>query len=510
MLFPRTITVQQRLIFYIFVLFFLVSCSQEENNTDITVSPSLLTEQADGTSCINCHAFNLDAAHDIGCTTCHNGNDQSDEMQQAHIGLIANPSHPDYMQQTCGSCHQEAVVSAAKSAHFTLQNKVNMVRTAFGADELLATLTDIPAHSTIQTELDLVDDLLRRHCLRCHVYWQGDAYPRTMRGTGCASCHLEYKDGELKSHVFIKSPGDKQCLSCHHSNSVGGDFHGYFEHDFNLEYRTPYLFNNEHPRPYGLEHHPLVTDIHQQRGMTCIDCHDGGQLMGTAVHTANIPDSITCTSCHIWQPGHPLPLANLQVNQNRQLILITKKSGTKLTVPILRHPAHQIYGQKVSCVVCHAQWTFNDENTHLVRHDSIDYFHLWQRLTTQGSFDVEHKLTTNLSWYSDYYYDTAFMTDKIRSNSSLGIWFTGYEQRRWESLLINRDDDGVLKIFRPILDLHLSYVNMEGEVLFDAFTIKDKNDRFKPYTPHTIGKAGAFFKQRLQKYNLQELTQEIP
>ena len=65
--------------------------------------------------------------------------------------------------------------------------------------------------------------------------------------------------------------------------------------------------------------------------------------------------------------------------------------------------------------------------------------------------------------------------------------------------------DGILKVFRPILDLHLSYVNQEEKILFDSITSSDPGKGLLPYTPHTTGKAGIYYPQRLQE-NITPMT----
>lgn len=480
----------------IFVL--LLGCDREENKTRNSIPPQN-PESITTHGCISCHPFTVDKNHDFGCSACHKGNEKTGNLEQAHDTLIGTPAHPDRMQQGCGNCHQELVKTASRSLHFTLRKEINVVRAVFGATEPIASLKDIPIHNNIDNVLSLTDDLLRRLCLRCHVYSEGDVYPETVRGAGCAACHMQYKDGELQSHDFTKLPADNQCLHCHYGNYAGSDYYGRYEHDFSLEFRTPYRTDNKYPRPYGVEYHQLAPDIHQAKGMGCIDCHPRKQLMGIShdigadLETDTV---VSCETCHTWQPGQPLPLDNLRSDNNR-LILTTRHEKKKLTVPILRHPAHQTYAQQAACVVCHAQWSFNDAKTHLLRHDAENY-DPWELLTVQGSFEVEDQLATNL-FGGDNGYEMPFMRDKISGAVYPGIWFKGYKLRRWESPLIGRDHDGVLKIFRPILDLHLSYVNAEEEVIFDSVSGQDKYHGLRPYTPHTVGKAGAFFRERLKE-----------
>lgn len=439
------------------------------------------------TGCKRCHPVHLDKKHDLACISCHGGNPEGTSPEAAHEELVTTPAHPESMAQSCGKCHAEQVEAARRSLHFTLHNEVNTVRKAFGAEKDLSSLTDIPIHQSIDSALDVADDMLRRRCLKCHVYSEGDVYPETVRATGCAACHLIYKDGELNSHAFVKSPPDSQCLHCHYGNVVGGDYYGRYEHDLNWEYRTPYRTDDAYPRPYGLEYHELQPDTHQKSGMACIDCHSGKELKKD--HQSGVKGKITCSSCHQWQQGKKPPLGNLS-SKNGSLVLHTRHSDKELVVPQLQHQAHQ-QNDKAACTVCHAQWTFNDQGTHMIRLDYLD-FDPWSRLSVQGSFEVEDQMDLNE-------YEIPFMRDQLSTIPYLGIWLKGYELRRWETPLIGTDKDGRLQTFRPILDLHLSVVNQDEEVVFDGVGIIEEQRRFLPYTPHTIGKAGAFYQQRLQE-----------
>ena len=440
--------------------------------------------------CQGCHQeMRLDARHALACPACHGGNPAGATQEQAHAGLVSHPAHPDRMQKSCGGCHARQVAEAAVSLHFTARNEVNTVRAAFGAQALLASLTKIPTHETIASPLALADDLLRRRCLRCHVYNSGDGYPETVRGTGCAACHLAYGKGRMSSHAFIKSPPDSQCLHCHYGNFVGADYYGRFEHDFNLEYRTPYRADGRENRPYGVEFHQLAPDIHQQKGLACIDCHSGGELMGGHGGAPGKEKGITCLACHGWGKGLPLPLNNLQVEADR-LMLTTRLGGKKLVVPQLTPPAHRQYEKKAHCSVCHSQWSFNDQGTHLLRTGHPEAG-AWARLAVQGSREVEEQLDNPAA-------QGPSLRDQITGTPSQSLWLKGYELRRWESPLVGIGPDGRLQIFRPILDLHLSMVAPDRKVIFDNLGVAPKQKRYLPYTPHTVGKAGAFFGERLK------------
>ncbi len=433
--------------------------------------------------CRSCHPYTLAGAHATSsCTSCHDGDNQTADFGAAHSDLIAGPAHPTVMQKKCGGCHQQAT-TAMTNSHFTLNNEINLVRRHFGAEHDLQNLQDIPVNEAPTSPLQLADDLLRRRCLRCHVYYEGDEYSQVRHGTGCAACHLEYRDGKLVSHQFLSTPTDDRCLSCHYGNRVGSDYYGRFDHDFKHEYRTPYQPDGSYaPRPFAVEQHNLSPDIHQLAGMTCIDCH-------IDMHGGNSMKTISCEACHLRRPEQPLPAAHLATDAG-QLVITTRQEGRKIVVPPALHPAHSRYQKVMACTVCHAQWSYNDQNTHLLRIDHDDYEE-WDELFVQDSSEVEVLLLNGI--YGEEVWSPA-MTDKITGQSKPGLWLKGFKIRRWAEPIIDFDQLGRLQVMRPILDLQITWVDKEGETIFNS--ISGKSNQLRPYTPHTIGKAGVFYQQR--------------
>lgn len=284
--------------FTLFALFFLLQllgCGEEEKKVAPVPPPEAKPVAVQKTSppsppapgCQACHSkIQTDSAHDLACTDCHQGNNETNDKESAHQGMIPQAASPEHMEATCGKCHAEQLKRCGQSSHFTMSNAVNLVREHFALSPL-NNLTEVPeGEGPPQTKEELVNDLLRRQCLRCHVYSKGDNYPYVRHGSGCAACHLQYTDGKLTSsgegkpnHAFIR-PGKRQCLSCHYGNHVGSDFDGSYEQDHDWSYSTPFATRVPILRPYGMELHNLVPDIHQQRGMTCLDCHSGAELAG--------------------------------------------------------------------------------------------------------------------------------------------------------------------------------------------------------------------------------------
>jgi hypothetical protein len=476
------------LVFPLLVLFLLPGCGSEEAaDTEQPAETAALPAEpqpAPLPGCRACHPeIRQDEHHLLACRECHGGNPDGQDREEAHAGLVARPAHPDRMAETCGKCHEQAVPELASSTHFTLRNAVNLVRKHFGAGEEIPDLTAIPVSAAPRDALQLADDMLRRRCLRCHFHAPGDDYPYTRRGTGCAACHMAFSGGRPVDHTLIARPTDQQCLSCHYGNFVGADYHGRFEHDFNWEYRTPYTTRQEYHRPYGVEYRQLAPDVHQERGLACIDCHAGHRDSGGEAGT-------TCSSCH-RPAGDALRELPARVAVEDGELLLTAVSGKQHPVPRLNHPAHDQYGGVVACQVCHAQWAFNDSETHLLRADH-DYYDPWENLTVQASSEIETLLEHNLYTFEDEL--PPAMRDGITGEPRDGVWYKGFIQRRWEDILIRRDRDGVFRVFRPILDLHLSYVDEDEETVLDNVT--GSGPTLLPYAPHTTGPAGLFYLYR--------------
>jgi len=465
------------ILIFISLLTLLTACGPQGATDD--TPPSKAPAKPRPTGCRGCHPYQPPAKHG-SCVSCHRGNSAAADKETAHAALVGAPAHPDAMDGACAACHPAEVKGVAASIHLTLKKEVNRVRRAFGAADELGSLLDIPAAPAPDTLLSLADDMLRRRCLRCHLYYAGDNYPATRHGQGCAACHLAYADGSLTDHAFVAPPRDEQCLSCHYGNVVGADYYGRFEQDYNWEYRVPFGSANAEAPPFGVGFHQLAPDVHQQAGMACVDCHPGTQLMG-------LGRAVSCRGCH--DGGAPLPPNVRRTKKGRAVR--TKITRKTLDIPLMRAPAHSVTG--VDCAVCHAQWSFADSSLHLLRLDEPEYDE-WMPLSRQGSFEAEYYIERAL--FDDTSDALAVMQDKITGEITPGIWLKSYSLRRWEDITTCRDNKGTLRVCRHRLDLRLSYVDRDGEVVFDE-AAGAQRARLTPYWPHTIGKAGEFYRRRL-------------
>jgi hypothetical protein len=468
--------------FYLMVLLLMFSgCTGDEDRT-----VSLL-------ACVDCHTIHSDPNHQQSCISCHKGNDQAKDRDSAHVGYIPSPAHPEHLVESCGPCHAEITGKIGDSMHFTLNNSTNLFRKAFGAENELARFLDTPKKSDPENILELADDLLRRRCFQCHPYNSGDNFPSVTHGTGCASCHMVFTEGKVESHSFQK-PGDEQCLSCHYGNYVGFDYYGRFEHDLNYEYRTPFTTKNRHFRPYGVEYHQLKPDVHQVRGMLCIDCHRGEELMEQEGKKPS------CKACHSRKELQRSLPADIEKREDG-LFILHARDGKDHSIPLMQHPAHEGQNENISCQACHAQWTFNDFGKHFLRSDTDD-FNDWSYLSVQGNSEIETIIENNTDFDKEEL--PARMTDKLTGESSTGLWHKGYTMRRWETPMLGRDENGAITTMRPQLDYSLSWIDEDETVRFDSVQSQTKNSGIRPYVPHTTGPAGIFYKERIQQFLARE------
>jgi len=463
----------------IFTLFFLLPIALTSCKTTPPPSPK---------TCQSCHVVTLDTNHTLDCQACHGGLSPAANEKAAHQGLTAKPAAPADWDKSCGGCHKKAAQSVRQSIHLTLAG-YEKFRAGYGGKPVTG-IENIPTYARPKTSTELADDLLRRRCLRCHLFYTGEDYAATRHGLGCAACHTRWRDGKMASHQFVAVPGDEQCLACHYGNRVGADYHGFFEHDLPPDFRTPFLPVAK--PPFGVESHRLVPDIHQRRGLICVDCHRGGELMATS------NDKASCAACH--DPARLAVRLPVGVSKKDGGFVFTARSGAIHPLPTLRHEAHRRYGKTVSCQVCHAQWAFADEGIHLIRIDDNE-LDKWSPLQHQGVAELDRLFKDVL--FSEKDPGPPMMSDPFTGERRPGVWLLAYGQRRWENIRLGHVS-GKLVVLRPAHDMFLSWTDTTGEVRFDNFPLAGDNNKLIPYTPHTTGAAGIFWQGRLRGFQLQK------
>ncbi len=472
-------------------------------------------------TCLSCHQGieQISPNHNFSCVYCHNGDSVANRIETAHRGLIRNPSSLNYADEKCGKCHEETIKKVRLSPHSTAAGEINITRFLFGAQKSpkgfystidagkFVKIPEPPEHP--ESPAEIVDDLLRRKCLRCHINVEGLKAPGFYRASGCAACHVVYSDdgkyrgndravkgkiGYPEFHRFTKIIPDKQCMHCHNGNRVGADYYGLFEHDYEKSYRSPAVYEingrkvinrlvwGDSLPVYGIDFHHLVADIHERKGLWCIDCHREEVMeMGRKVR---------CESCHGGFSTSPSPEF---IKKSNGSLIFRSVNGKTYRLKEFKpgHPGHDKNHRKVACSLCHAAWAYGDYGLHVVRMDIPNYYP-WRKLVIQADPVVTRFLRKELAkpfkkW--DKPVEKDFIDGKIKR----GIWLSGWTTRRWEFVPMGVDGNGFYRAFRPMYQFYVSYVDSAGFVILDSeIPIRGDGKRWGsvPYTPHTTMEKG--------------------
>lgn len=420
--------------------------------------------------CTSCHTVEpFDTKnHDFACVECHIVPQKRE--QYTHSDIILHPEAPQNIDLFCASCHQEEIQNHAKSLHVTLKGALNITRSIFGIEDSNVTLQTLPSpKQNPSNPQELVDDLLRRKCLKCHTDNQGSGETGMYRGLSCLSCHMEYaQDGAYKgtdttvlgkkpyakTHAMSENVPMSSCLSCHNKSFVGTDYIGMFPKDHDKSYRAPLTKEGLYPPSiYGTDYHSLNEDIHFEKGMSCTSCHSKEEVMGDgkAYETQAQAIKVQCTDCH------------------KEL---SKNEG------------HANYHEAIACSACHASWQMSNYELSVFRDDTKDYGK-WKDLIQQEDTYLANFLTKAIKASPK---PEPFMPDWVSKEMKEGIWYSGWRIRRWESLLLGNDENGKVKILRPLFQYRVSYRDKEGKMILDDVQEVNgkKIEAFMPFDPHTI------------------------
>ena len=284
--------------------------------------------------CLVCHGgvTGLGNAHRpeaVGCASCHGGNVFTLDKVRAHAGMEAIAGNLASAGRRCGqsSCHPAIVTRVERSVMTTMSGVIAVDRAVFGE-----TVTG-PAHVG-HLRGTPADTHLRQLCASCHVGQEKVALGpngEDARGGGCSACHLSYSPdaaAALERYEADKLGGtakallvhpavsldiaNKQCFGCHsRSGRISTNYEGWHE----LHEPPKSAADPSRPSPSRFRvledervFERVTPDIHQQRGLDCIDCHTSNEAMGNGVAHARKSGQlrVVCEDCHV-APGTALP-----------------------------------------------------------------------------------------------------------------------------------------------------------------------------------------------------------
>jgi len=368
--------------------------------------------------CMSCHSTygSLDTSHPVevfGCAKCHGGNKFATTKEEAHQGIVKNPSQLEYTQKFCAECHSEIVSRI----------KINLMETQRGIKDVLKEQW-VHKSSGIHDKIfaqELVDSHFSKACASCHINQKEEVFhdKSLAKGGGCADCHRvgEKKEGQHSS--FSTVIPSENCLKCHNrSNRIGISYFGKFESE---GYGTPYKDGNfTHALDSNRFYYDLPADVHHQKaGMDCIDCHTEKGVMGDGRENKHMEEGvdITCKDCHspVFKELLPNTLAQklLDLNKNvpnspKEIAYSHKKNAPLYTVqkndanvtfyrkkdgksfaltPMSTKAYHNSsLHQRLDCSACHTQWMASCYGCHEVYFDKGKQYDWQKQMITQGKW----------------------------------------------------------------------------------------------------------------------------
>jgi hypothetical protein len=374
--------------------------------------------------CLVCHrnVTGLGNAHRpeaVGCASCHGGDVLTLDKARAHAGMDLIPGNMATAQARCGqsACHASIIPRVERSVMATMSGIVRVDRMIFG--EGVPGDLHKPAHIR-DVGQSPADTHLRQLCALCHL---GAAKVKLgpndegTRGGGCNACHLVYSPTALEAlrryerqkaagaadvptvHPALSLDiGNGQCFACHsRSGRISTSYEGWHElHEAPAAATDP---KQPLPSRYRIVEgdrvfERVIPDIHQQRGLDCIDCHTSNEVMGDGVAHASKSGQlrVTCVDCHA-PAGTSLPtvpasgldpesrrilalrtwpgpaasehvrtakgetLVNVVIDPKGSPVMIRKRTGERLELkPTARVCVEGRGHDRLSCGSCHTAW----------------------------------------------------------------------------------------------------------------------------------------------------------
>lgn len=270
--------------------------------------------------CLACHdeVTGVEAVHGpevAGCSGCHLGDPYAPAARAAHAGMVAVPGELASAEATCGrsGCHADQVARVRGSLMATVRGMIAVDRWALG---------EAPTPDGKATPAGLggspADLHLRQLCVSCHLGTPkrrpGPATELT-RGGGCVACHLreparrDYAPATARrfAHPALSvGVRDEACFGCHaRSARISLSYAGWWESGLDPEEARSAAPGTVRRLEDGRLVSRAAPDVHQAKGMGCVDCHTARELMGDGeVHLHEEQATrVRCDTCHRTAPA---------------------------------------------------------------------------------------------------------------------------------------------------------------------------------------------------------------
>ena len=430
----------------------------------------------DPLSCTDCHggdgrARTKEAAHVTAKRPAPNDERTVGLKYDLAYRRFINPTDLRVAREVCGRCHEDECDNLEKSLHGTtaghlsdglyengvMRDKTKRysifpVRDEDGdvPDNAYKSMSPIPpaAVDGAQKIGNHFADLPRKSCMQCHLYSRGVGLRGRLgqdgwyRGEGCASCHVLYahdglstsadptidklEPGHPIAHKMTSKIPTETCTTCHALDAnIGMSFRGLGQ----LPPGVPggpdvpgttdklskgrFFLNDEKVCP---------PDVHYERGMHCIDCHTGVDVMGDGNIYGFMEDAVgvRCETCHgtfnskaDFKTKNGGRLDHIRVENGVPYLtgkLDGKKRRIKQVVDVL-DPKHMHYNKRakeamdpikhgrLTCYACHSGWSVNFFGFHFDRNEAFTQLDILSGRRTPGRVSTQEKIFATFRHY---------------------------------------------------------------------------------------------------------------
>mgnify|MGYP002397906514 CR=1 FL=1 len=445
--------------------------------------------------CIVCHdnVKGFSASHNpqaLGCFSCHGGDPFTLSKHTAHKDMELIPGNLVDANKSCGTtaCHPTITNRINKGLMATLSGMISVDRFVFNERDTPDDITTV--HDLRITSADMH---LRNLCVKCHI---GNPKTETgpanesSRGGGCLACHLNYNESSLRAYnahtahdndtsylsfhpsVDLNVSND-HCFGCHsRSGRISTNYEGWHETTLTVEEVKPdtnYRIVEDHRVFRKME-----ADVHHNKGMDCIDCHNSYELMGDGSYYAHEEQqvNIQCSDCHFDTNSNFIKVSEMDqesaiiaslrfqnlgdreligtekmnrplINtflQNDSAFLITKNS--KITKFMKKPAAICTRGEAhdhVSCSSCHTAWAPSCIGCHNEYNETEPGYDMLTNTFKEGSW-VEYigEYQAHAPALGYRFQDSLKTTVPVVPGMVLSIDISSYTKSKHDSLIFQR------------------------------------------------------------------------
>ncbi|MCZ6785927.1 MAG: hypothetical protein O7E54_02060 [Planctomycetota bacterium] len=382
-----------------------------------------------------------------------------------------NPTDLRVVDKTCGRCHDEACANLKKSLHGTTAGHLSdglyengVTRSKKKRYSIFAVKDDdgdVPEHgykALSPIPLPAIgdgakigahfSDLPRKSCMHCHLYSRGFGVRGRLgqdgwyRAEGCAACHVPYahdglsqsadrsldklEPGHPVKHKMTSRIPTETCTTCHALDAnIGMSFRGLAQLPPGVPGGpdVPGTTNQREKGQFFLNDPRICPpDVHHERGMHCIDCHNATDVMGDGniYGEMEYAVAVSCETCHgtftekaTFKNDRGEVLEHLSWDGDTAVLrsrVTGKTHKIKQVVDVLT-PGNKHYNARakaamtathgrLTCYACHSGWSVNFFGFHFDRNESFTQLDILTGRRTPGRVTTQEKI---FATFNNYY-----------------------------------------------------------------------------------------------------------